>query len=169
MAEQRAAVWTLFQSALLRIAARRFRISRSVASSRGDARLDCGDVGPDFYCRVVSYPQSPFRHSPIVLRARSIRETVVTRRLHPEPRQRAFAASVQALPSKCAGRASPNSFRIVGATSTIAGFSSMNLWLENRTPGTSRGSMQWSPLQALMLSSKICEVTLPSTESHEAR
>src|ERR1039458_5633476 len=47
-----------------------------------------------------------------------------------------------------------NSAQIVGATSTIAGFSSMNLWLENRTPGTSRGSMQWSPLQALVLDRK---------------
>jgi len=38
-----------------------------------------------------------------------------------------FAASVHGFPSKCAGSANPNSFKIVGATSTIAGFSSINL------------------------------------------
>src|SRR5438477_598055 len=78
-------------------------------------------------------------------------------------------ATVQGLPSKWTGSLRPKSFSTVGATSTIAGFSSAILKLEKRTPGTSRGSMQWSPLQALRLSSKILVVILPMTESHEAR
>ena len=49
------------------------------------------------------------------------------------------------------------------------GFSSSILWLEKSTPGTNRGSTQWSPLQALRLSSKVWVVTLPLTESEEAR
>ena len=41
--------------------------------------------------------------------------------------------------------------------------------LENRTPGTTLGSMQWSPPQALTLSSKTVASTFPVTESQETR
>jgi len=43
------------------------------------------------------------------------------------------------------------------------GFSTVMRRLEKSTPGTSRGSTQWSPLQALMLSSKMVLVTFPIT------
>src|SRR5438309_5211882 len=49
-------------------------------------------------------------------------------------------ATVQGLPSKWTGSLRPKSFSTVGATSTIAGFSSAILKLEKSTPGTSRGS-----------------------------
>ncbi len=41
--------------------------------------------------------------------------------------------------------------------------------LQKSTPGTWRGSTQWSPLQALTLSSKTGPATTPVAQSHEAR
>jgi hypothetical protein len=40
---------------------------------------------------------------------------------------------------------------------------------EKRTPGTRAGSIQWSPLQALVLSSMTTALTMPVTPSQEAR
>ena len=58
-------------------------------------------------------------------------------------------------PSMCAGAGRPKSSSTVGAMSMIEGDESRSsLRLENRTPGTHGGSMQWSPLQHLMLSLK---------------
>ena len=63
----------------------------------------------------------------------------------------------------------PNSRSAVGAMSISAGSSASIGRLQNSTPGTSRGSMQWSPLQALVLSWKIGPDTTPVAESHELR
>src|SRR5215470_521572 len=52
------------------------------------------------------------------------------------------SARAHAFPSKCFCAGSPNNFNTVGATSTMAGFSSTNFLFENSTPGTRRGSMQ---------------------------
>ena len=41
--------------------------------------------------------------------------------------------------------------------------------LENRTPGTISGSMQWSPLQAFVLSWKTSTDVLPTAASHDTR
>ena len=63
----------------------------------------------------------------------------------------------------------PNSFSTVGAISTSVGsFSSMAL-LQKRMPGTRRGSTQWSPLQALTLSSNTLPMMTPDVQSQEWR
>ena len=41
--------------------------------------------------------------------------------------------------------------------------------LQKKTPGTRRGSTQWSPLQALTLSSKVGPATTPVAQSQETR
>ena len=41
--------------------------------------------------------------------------------------------------------------------------------LQKNTPGTSLGSMQWSPLQGLTLSANTGPATMPVAPSHEAR
>ena len=48
--------------------------------------------------------------------------------------------TVHGLPSRWPGRARPKSFNMVGATSTMAGFSSAILRLQNSTPGTTDGN-----------------------------
>ena len=57
----------------------------------------------------------------------------------------------------------------VGAMSIRRGFSLAIGWLQNRIPGTSDGSTQWSPLQALVLAWKTASVVLPIAASHETR
>jgi hypothetical protein len=49
------------------------------------------------------------------------------------------------------------------------GSSASIAWLQKSTPGTSRGSTVWSPLHALVLSSKIGPETTPVAQSHDAR
>ena len=63
----------------------------------------------------------------------------------------------------------PNSRSAVGAMSMSAGSSASIVRLQKNTPGTSRGSMQWSPLHALTLSSKTGPATTPVAQSHDVR
>ena len=68
-----------------------------------------------------------------------------------------------------AGGSYPNSLRAVGAMSSIPGASAPKSRLQNSTPGICGGSTQWSPLHALVLSSKTGPETLPSATPRELR
>ena len=68
-----------------------------------------------------------------------------------------------------AGISTPNISSTVAEISIRRGFLSLIFRLQKRTPGTSLGSMQWSPLQALVLSWKILSVGCPTAASHDTR
>ena len=63
----------------------------------------------------------------------------------------------------------PNNVSAVGAMSISAGFSVSIFLLQKKMPGTRRGSMQWSPLQAFVLSSKTGPATMPVAPLHDTR
>jgi hypothetical protein len=51
----------------------------------------------------------------------------------------------------------------------MLGVSVVILRLQKKIPGTMRGSMQWSPLQLLVLSLKVFSLVQPTAQSHEWR
>ena len=90
-----------------------------------------------------------------------------TRRPPAEGCARSSCRPASGRPSMYAGGSMPNSRSTVGAMSTSAGSSVSIGRLQKRTPGTSRGSMQWSPLHAFVLSSKTGPATTPVAPSHD--
>src|SRR5262245_39526270 len=58
------------------------------------------------------------------------------------------APTTRARPSMYSGGGMPNRSSTVGAMSSKRGLSAWMGWLQNKTPGTTDGSTQWSPLQA---------------------
>ena len=58
---------------------------------------------------------------------------------------------------------------LVGAILIILGVSLVMARLQKKTPGTIRGSTQWSPLQLLVLSENTSDVTAPVAQSQLLR
>ena len=63
----------------------------------------------------------------------------------------------------------PNTSSTVGAMSIRRGVSVLILRFDQNTPGTRRGSTQWSPDQLLVLSVNTFFDTAPVAQSHEWR